>query len=113
MKARIYSHSKLIGTADLQIGDPAMGCVFGTFIPNDTYFSDIQKNVWGFWTADKPDFIKWHSLHLNVQLDNGYFLSPAGGYTIDDHPGFPEEPKRIDIAGLDYQVLVDFFQQDR
>lgn len=112
MKAKIYSLRQLIGTTDLQIGDETMGCVFGNFVPTDAYLKSIQKCVWEFWATNEPDNKKWHSLRFNVQLDNGYFLYPVGGYTFDDSPDFPDEPKRIDIAGLDRHVIEDFFLQD-
>lgn len=105
MKATIYSHKTIIGTADLQVGDESMGCVFGQFIPNDNYFEDIQKFVWEFWATNKPDYEKWCSLRFNARLDNGFFLFPDGGYTFDDSPDFPNEPKRIDIAGIDLDLL--------
>ena len=42
---------------------------------------------------------------LTHDLDNGYFLFPCGGYTIDDIPDLPNEPKRIDIAGVNLDIL--------
>ena len=105
MNATIYSHKTIIGTAELQVGDESMGCVFGEFIPNDTYFKNIQKCVWKFWETDKPDYKKWLSLRFNAQLENGYFLFPNGGYTIDDIPNLPNEPKRIDVAGINLDIL--------
>ncbi len=111
LKAKIYSHTLLIGTSDLQIGDESMGCVFGEFIPNGNYFKHIQKQVWNFWKANNTDYAKWNSLRFNVQLDNGYFLYPVGGYTFDDNPDFPYETKRIDIAGIDRHIIEDFFLQ--
>jgi hypothetical protein len=105
MNATIYSHRTIIGTAELQVGDESMGCVFGQFMPNDNYYKDIQKFVWEFWATNKPDYERWFSLRFNARLDNGYFLFPCGGYTIDDIPELPNEPKRIDIAGLNLDIL--------
>ncbi|WP_316768923.1 hypothetical protein [Pedobacter frigiditerrae] len=105
MNATIYSHKSVIGTAQLQVSDESMGGVFGLFIPNDNYYKDIQKYIWEFWAANKPDYQKWNSLRINVQLDNGLFLFPYGGYTFGDSPDFPDEPKRIDIAGVDISIL--------
>jgi hypothetical protein len=48
MTANIYSHTHLIGTADLKIGDASMGGLYCIFSPNDIYFSLIQKHVWQF-----------------------------------------------------------------
>jgi hypothetical protein len=105
MTATIYSHKTIIGTTELQIGDEGMGGVFGQFVPNENYYKDIQKYVWDFWATNKPDYEKWYSLRFNAQLDNGFFLFPCGGYTFDDSPDLPDEPKRIDIAGIDLNLL--------
>jgi hypothetical protein len=48
-------------------------------------------------------------LRLNVQLENGVFLFPQGGYTIDDIKELPDEPKRIEIAGVNSKIIQDFF----
>ena len=112
MKAKVYSHTKLIGTTNLQVGDKSMGGLFGVFIPTDEYFKSVQKSVWDFWKTNKPDYKKWYSLRFNVQLENGLFLFPQGGYTIDDIKELPDEPKRIDIAGIDSKIIDDFFLTD-
>jgi len=109
VKAKIFSHRQLIGTTDLKVGDETMGGVFGDFLPTDEYYENIQKSVWEFWQTNKPDYEKWYSLRLNVQLENGLFLFPEGGYTIDDIKELPNEPKRIDIVGLDRKIIEDFF----
>lgn len=105
MNATIYSHKIIIGSVALQVGDRSMGCVFGQFIPNDNYYKDIQKFVWEFWETNKPDYKKWYSLRFNARLDNGFFLFPEGGYTFEDSPEFTNEPKRINIAGIDFDLL--------
>lgn len=110
MQANIYANNHLIGTADLKIGDASMGGLYGDFLPDDFYFNHIQKYVWDFWETQTPDYQKWASLKFSVQLENGYFLFPAGGITISDHVKFPEEPQRIDIDGVDSHVLEDFFK---
>jgi hypothetical protein len=113
VKARIYSHSYLIGTADLMIGDQSMSCLYGDFTPTERYYSQIQKHVWAFYSDDIVDYSNWNSLRLNVCLENGYFLLPQGGITFDDSKDFPDEIKRIDIAGVDSHVINDFFLAER
>jgi hypothetical protein len=108
VKANIYSHRQLIGSTDLKVGDETMGGVFGDFIPTEEYFKSVQKSVWDFWQTSKPDYEKWYSLRLNIQLENGIFLFPQGGYTIDDIRELPEKSKRIDIAGIDNNIIKDF-----
>lgn len=113
MRADVYSNEILIGTTDLKLGNESMGCVYGEFTPNQNYFDKVQKIVWRFWATNKPNFKEWDSLRLNVQLENGYFLYPIGGYTIDDIEDLKDEPKRIDIAGLYRHVIDDFFKLDK
>lgn len=112
MTASVYSNTTLIGHADLQVGDESMGCVFGDFVPTEDYYKFVQKSVWDFGTTNKPDYKKWHSLNINVQLENGYFVHPTGGYTFDDTEELPDETKRIDIAGLFRHIIEDFFKID-
>lgn len=89
-----------------------MGGVFGDFTPTPLYIDSVQKSVWEFWKTNKPDYKKWYALRLNVQLENGVFLFPEGGYTIDDIPELPDEPKRIDINGIDGKIFHDFIFTD-
>jgi hypothetical protein len=110
MKASIYSHQILIGSAFLNIGDENMGHLIGEFIPTEEYYKGIQESVWKVDAGRKLDVEKWKSLRLNVQLKNGYFLFPAGGLTIDDSPQFPNESKKINMAGIDSEVLNDYFK---
>ncbi|WP_026995398.1 hypothetical protein [Flectobacillus major] len=110
MKAKVFSHRQLIGTTELQVGDESMGGIYGNFVPTEYYFDKVQKSVWEFWQTNKPDYKKWYSLRLNVQLENGLFLFPQGGYTIDDIKELPNEPKRIDIVGVNSKILQDFLQ---
>ena len=109
MDATIYSHTQIIGYADLQVGDEAMGHVYGTFIASNNYRT-IQKIIQNFNSAVEPDYPEWASLELSVQLSNGCFLFPFGGIQIDDLEELPTEPKRIDIAGLDSEVIIDYFK---
>ncbi len=113
MRADVYSNEILIGTTDLKLGDESMGCVYGEFVPNQNYFNKVQEIVWKFWETGKPNFQEWDLLRLNVQLENGYFLYPIGGYTIDDIEDLREEPKQINIAGLYRHVIDDFFKSDK
>lgn len=110
MQANIYSNNQSIGTADLKIGDESMGGLYGDFLPNEFYFNYIQNSVREIWGSHPPDYRKWASLKISVQLENGYFLFPAGGITIADLDSFPEEDQRIDIDGVDSHVLEDFFK---
>jgi hypothetical protein len=112
MKATVYSNTLIIGHTHLLVGDESMGCLWGNLTPTDDYYKFVQKSVWEFWSTDKPDYKKWYSLNINIQLENGYFLYPIGGITFDDVEELPGETIRIDIAGLFPHIIEDFFQSD-
>lgn len=105
MEGKVFSHNKLIGTTHLKLVDENMGILRGEFIPNQFYYENIQEKVWQIWKLEKPN---WTSLCINVQLKDGYFLFPFGGYMIEDMKEFENEIKLIDIAGL-YRHEIDYF----
>ncbi|WP_316834509.1 hypothetical protein [Pedobacter nutrimenti] len=109
MKAKIFSRDRCIGTTNLHVGDESMGGLYGNFLPTEAYYKYVQKAVWKFWSAGKPDYDQWEALKLSVQLENGCFLFAAGGFTLHDLKERSDEVKRIDIAGVDRYVLEDFF----
>lgn len=112
MQSKIYAHNHHIGTANLQVGDETMGGLFGEFIPTEYYFDQIQQSVWAISQAKKTDTNTWHALRLNVQLENGMFLFPEGGITIDDLQELPDAPIRIDIAGVDHSLIRDYILEN-
>jgi hypothetical protein len=112
MKAAIYAGPHLIGHADLQPGDIAMGGVYGEFIPTAAYYQQVQQVVWEFTAAAAPDYRRWQALAFSTQLENGYFLLPAGGYEFEDDAEYPTAPKRIYLAGVAAEILEDFIQAD-
>jgi hypothetical protein len=112
MKSSVFSKTMLIGHTELKTGDISMGGVFAEFIPNDNYFRYIQKYVWDFWATRTPDYKIWESLRFTVQLENGFYLHPVGGFTFDNIREMPNEPIRIDIAGLPQQIIEDFIISD-
>lgn len=107
MKATIFSDLEIIGITDLKVGDYSMGGLFGEFVATDIYYKKIQKYVWD---SSKPNIgmALLHSLKLNIQLENGMFLFPKGGYTFDDLPELPNEPKQISLAGVDCKLIDDY-----
>lgn len=111
IQANIYIHTLFIGTAELLPGDESMGHIYGYLTPAEAYIDKIQPLIWSKETA--PDAQFWKHLRINVQLENGLYLHPVGGCTIDDSAEFPHEPKRIDIAGVDYTVIDDFIKEER
>jgi len=106
--AVIYSYDKIIGSAKLEAGDFSMGGLFGYFTPTQTYFEQIQQHAQKFLNTNGQNLKEWQALRLNIQLENGLFLLPIGGITIEDSEELPEAPKRIDLAGVDTKIIEDF-----
>lgn len=106
--AVIYSYDKIIGSAKLEAGDLSMGGLYGYFSPNQTYFAQIQQHAQEFLYTNGQNLKEWLALRLNIQLENGLFLFPIGGITIEDSEELPETPKRIDLAGVDTKIINDF-----
>jgi len=109
VKGFFYSNKILIGELDyafeLQSGKThvGMGGICGDFLPSENY-NLIKKEVqdWNSLTLNdhfKRDWSKWYSLNFNVQLENGYWLFPEGGYEIQDFREFPEDPLQVRTAG--------------
>lgn len=107
IQANVYIHTLFIGTAELQTGDGSMGHIYGALKPAEAYIDKIQPLIWA--KENEPDAAQfWARLRINVQLENGFYLHPVGGCTIDDFAEFPDEPKRIDIAGVESWVIERF-----
>lgn len=104
----IYSYDKIIGSAKLEAGDLSMGGLHGDFNPNQTYLAQIQQHAWEFLNTNGQNLKEWQALRLNIQLENGLFLFPRAGITIEDSEELPEKPKKIHLAGVDTKIIEDF-----
>ncbi|WP_294185853.1 hypothetical protein [uncultured Sphingobacterium sp.] len=104
----IYSYDKIIGSAKLEAGDLSIGGLYGDFNPNQTYLAQIQQHAWEFLNTNGQNLNEWQALRLNIQLENGLFLLATGGLMIEDSEEFPEEPKKIHLAGVDTKIIEDF-----
>ncbi len=112
MQGRIYSHKVLIGTTEFKNSFGSMGHMYGDFKPTEAYMS-IKNQVQEFFASANRDFEKWDSLRFNVQIENGHFIFPAGGYEIYDSPEYPDEPMEFHIAGVPAYVYEDYFENNK
>lgn len=113
MKASFYSKTILLGEIDFSEVykykfNPGMEGITGDFFPNENY-ELIKKDIQDWNDVEKQDFSIWYSYKFNVQLENGYFLLPEGGYEIFDFKDFPEEPLQINCAGINGHFFEDYF----
>ncbi|RFS19254.1 hypothetical protein DVR12_23760 [Chitinophaga silvatica] len=97
MKATLYSHTRPLGTIDMKIIDESMGVVGGILTPNKDYFSlqPIFRRCLGTQNNEIEN------LKLNIQLENGCFLQPLGGFSILDLRETPNVIS-VEIPGSNY-----------
>jgi len=110
MRASVYFNGRLVAFTHLQQGDVTMGHVYGALVPTEAYYNELQPATWQMFGSTGYTNLEWERLNITVQLANGVWLLPLGGCTIDDIPELPEEPKRIDIAGLSAEVAERYFK---
>ncbi len=111
--AVVYSGTTCIGTARLCDYDRSMGVIGGIFFPNAAYAS-VQKLIWKFYEFNDSNGLKYlHAAHLNVQINNNIFLSPAGGIEICDIKELQDSPEapEVIVAGLHWQIIENFLDR--
>jgi hypothetical protein len=109
MTAYIYSNKMLIGTTEFINNLGSMGHIFGNFFPTENY-GKVKRLVQNFTEQTSKDYKQWHALRFNVQLENGYFILPAGGYEILDFADFPNELIELHLAGIHSHIYRDYFE---
>ncbi|WP_341836108.1 hypothetical protein WJU16_25145 [Chitinophaga pollutisoli] len=107
MKATLYSHTKPLGTIEMKIVDESMGVVGGKLTPSKFYFSlqQIFRRSGGKYNEELQQ------LNLNLQLENGCYLHPLGGYSIYDIEDFPDEIS-VDVVGSNYFNIFETLDGD-
>jgi hypothetical protein len=86
----IYFGEHLVGTSDLEFGDPPMGVAFGRFEPTDGYekISGVQNQG-----------------HLSVRSGNGVTLNASGGVHVEGQVGDEMEVSVLGIPHSEYEAL--------
>lgn len=104
MKAKLYSHEVLIGETELSITDNFMGIVSGKLLPTDDYRQLHSTFIKRHDTAHK----NFRRLNLNLQLENGCYISPSKIW-VEAFEDFPDE---ITVYGLGVsrQIIEDYFE---
>lgn len=104
MQATLYSHHKILGTVNLAVTDGSMGVVSGTLSPTRDYY-EYQNVFLKRLSADHKDFRR---LNLNLQLENGCFITPWKIW-VEAIDGFPDEITVYGL-GLSRQIIEDYFE---
>ena len=86
----IYLGGHLIGTSNLEFGDPPMGVAFGRFEPNEAY--------------EKISLVQ-NLDHLSVRTGNGVTLNASGGVHVEGQLGEEMEVSVLGIPDSEYEAL--------
>lgn len=89
-----------------------MGGICGKLLPTENY-QLIREDVQEWNVSLDRDYSKWRSYNFNVQLENGYFVLPQGGYEINDFKEFPDEPLEVRTAGIHSHIFEDYFVHNK
>jgi hypothetical protein len=103
MKAKLYSHKLLIGETELSVTDESMGVISGNLITNNEY----RKLQPVFLKGYNNDDVEFRKLKLNLQLENGCFISPFKIW-VEEFEDFPNEVTVYGL-GINRQVIEDYF----
>ena len=104
MRYFLYSNDEILGWSELIYTDPPMGCVRGSFYPNDNY-KKIQPLIREMMMCDgtlgeldeeriKSLLPKKDALNLNVRTESGENLEPDT-ISIEDWTGELEEEEDV------------------
>lgn len=122
MKSFFYSSNLFLGEIDYSdrydgVKDIGMGGICGSFTPNENY-NLVRKKIYE-WNTNllyhnhTLKWEEWHSMRFNVQLENGYFVLPCGGYEIYDNIEFPDEPLEVRTTGIHSHIFEDYFVNNK
>lgn len=95
---RVYSGAILVGTTNLEHGDPPMGAAFGRFFPVAAYES-IQAEC----ASNHQDQT---NLHLSVAAPTGETIRCSGVGILDCGAGI-----EINVLGISYPPYAELFPQ--
>jgi hypothetical protein len=95
---RVYSGATLVGTSNLEHGDPPVGVVFGRFFPAAAYAS-IQAEC----ASNGEDQT---NLHLSVAAPSGEIIQCAGVGILDGGDDI-----EVNVLGISYPSYAELFPQ--
>ena len=90
-----FANDEMIGTTQLESGDPPMGVAFGMMIPGDAYIKYRS-----FFTREDGNAVG--QLNLYVMSESGEKLEPCSGIGILDYSEEAGEVMiEVNVLGLD------------
>jgi hypothetical protein len=99
----VFSGNRLIGTSDLERGDPPMGVASGKLRPTSVYATIRAECIAALDTG------RWEPLALSVQTENGKPLPAQGGVMILDSQEIDLYQIEVHVAGIPYPLYEELF----
>lgn len=118
MNGYLYSNKTLLGEIDFShliekgVKETGMGGIWGYFSPNENY-QLVRAEIQNWNDSIIKDYPKRRLLSFNVQLENGYFVLPQGGYDIEDFADYPNESLIVRTVGIHSHIYSDYFIQKK
>ena len=102
MTFSVFADNELIGTTQLESGDPPMGVAFGMMIP------DAYTKYRNFFTSQDENAVG--QLNLYVMSESGEKLEPCSGIGILDYSEEAGEVMiEVNVLGLDSDLYQKYF----
>ena len=99
----VFAGNELVGTSDLEAGDPPMGVAFGKFRATPAY-SRIRSSCIAALANGQ-----WDPLGLSVKTQDGKPLPSQGGVMILDSPEIQPSEVEVHVAGIPYPLYEELF----
>ena len=99
----IFSAETLVGSSDLEHGDPPMGVAFGRFFPGEGYAAIQAECINNH--ADQS------SLKLTVRTPAGQIIQCAGVGILDDSPDLGMDGIEVHVLGISDPPYKELFPQ--
>ena len=103
MPYSVFARGALIGSSDLELGDPPMGVASGKFRATPAYSAIRGECIAALANG------RWDPLHLSVRADDGRFLPAQGGVMILDSQEIQPSEVEVHVAGIPYPLYEELF----
>jgi hypothetical protein len=103
MAYSVFAGDTLIGSSDLELGDPPMGVASGKLRPTPAYSAIRGECIAALANG------RWDHLRLSVIADDGRSLPAQGGVMILDAEEIGPSDVEVHVAGIPYPLYEQLF----
>jgi len=103
MPYSVFAGGTLIGSSNLELGDPPMGVASGKFQATPAYFAIRGECISALANG------RWDQLRLSVRADDGRSLPAQGGVMILDSEEIQPSEVEVHVAGIPFPLYEELF----